>query len=96
MRVCARQMLVQHFTDAVLEAGWLDKRGGGTRRLGNTRYKRRWFELVRTAKGIYLTYQVEPGDGALKGAIKMSKARLQVTLIPLSPNTSLIVLSPNT
>eukprot|EP00038_Savillea_parva_P000641 m.97486 g.97486 ORF g.97486 m.97486 type:complete len:562 (+) comp10218_c0_seq2:436-2121(+) len=72
-----KPMLVQHFTDAVLEAGWLDKRGGGTRRLGNTRYKRRWFELVRTAKGIYLTYQVEPGDGALKGAIKMSKARLQ-------------------
>lgn len=75
---CSFQTLAQHFTDAVLEAGWLEKRGGGTRLLGNTRYKRRWFELVRTVKGLYLTYQVEPGDGMLKGAIKMVKVRLQV------------------
>mmetsp|Transcript_10585 Transcript_10585/g.27202 ORF Transcript_10585/g.27202 Transcript_10585/m.27202 type:complete len:612 (+) Transcript_10585:302-2137(+) len=72
-----KQTLQQHFTEAVYEAGWLEKRGGGTRVLGNTRYKRRWFELVRTVKGLYLTYQVEPGDGMLKGAIKMSKVHLQ-------------------
>jgi len=72
-----KQTLAQHFHDAVLEAGWLDKRGGGTRVLGSKGYKRRWFELVRTVKGIYLTYQSEPSDGMLKGAIKMSKARVQ-------------------
>ena len=72
-----KQTLAQHFHDAVLEAGWLEKRGGGTRVLGSKGYKRRWFELVRTIKGIYLTYQGEPKDGMLKGAIKMSKARVQ-------------------
>lgn len=67
----------QSLTDSVLQAGWLEKRGGGTSRMGNTRYKRRWFELVRTTTGIYLTYQTEPRDGSLKGAIDMSTLWLQ-------------------
>eukprot|EP00040_Diaphanoeca_grandis_P024348 m.133708 g.133708 ORF g.133708 m.133708 type:complete len:451 (+) comp29691_c1_seq1:228-1580(+) len=63
--------------DSVLEAGLLEKRGGGTRKLGSTRYKKRWFELVRSQTGIKLTYQVEAGNGTLKRAVNLGACRLQ-------------------
>eukprot|EP00041_Stephanoeca_diplocostata_P016207 m.318400 g.318400 ORF g.318400 m.318400 type:complete len:492 (-) comp20289_c0_seq5:2279-3754(-) len=65
--------------DSIVEAGWLYKRGGGTRKLGSKRYKKRWFELVHSTKGLYLTYQCDMRDGALKGAIQMSCARVDDT-----------------
>ena len=68
---------------------WLEKRGGGTSRLGNKRYKKRWFELVRTTTGVFLTYQCEPGDGVLKGAIEMHSVWLQNVRAPNAQCTHL-------
>ena len=70
----------RHLTSTVTPfpgSRWLEKRGGGTSRLGNKRYKKRWFELVKTTTGVFLTYQSEPGDGVLKGAIEMHSIWLQ-------------------
>jgi len=63
--------------DSVIEAGMLEKRGGGTSKLGNKRYKKRWFELVRTQIGLQLTYQGEAGNGTLKRAVNLANCRLQ-------------------
>lgn len=69
--------------EAVLFAGPLEKRGGGTSTFGSKRFKLRWFELVcPDAKAITqwrearLTYQDAAEDDVIKGQIMLHTATL--------------------
>ena len=59
--------------------GWIEKRGGGTSRLGSKKYKRRWFELVADPASpgrCVLTYRESTADMLLKGLIQLEDAEL--------------------
>ena len=57
----------------LLHSGWLEKRGGGTSKLGTKTFKRRWFELRRdgVTNQCFLNYY-KGENGTLKGEIDLA------------------------
>ena len=70
---------LEYMRKTPVHSGWLSKRGGGTRLLGTTKYRRRYFVLWDRPCDGGATLEYYEGEGAdLRGSIPLAGVRLSL------------------